>query len=45
MVSEAVNLEARAERAESRRGLLIGLPTYLYLILFFAIPLGIGQAF
>ncbi len=41
MVSEAVNLEARAERAESRRGLLIGLPTYLYLILFFAIPLGI----
>jgi len=39
MVAESVDLETRAERAESRRGLLIGLPTYLYLILFFAVPL------
>ncbi|HLT97577.1 MAG TPA: ABC transporter permease [Acidimicrobiia bacterium] len=33
------DLEARAERAASRRGFLIGLPAYVYLILFFAIPL------
>lgn len=39
MVAEGVNLEASAERADSRRGFLIGLPTYLYLILFFAVPL------
>ena len=32
-------LEAAAERAESRRGFLIGLPAYAYLVLFFAIPL------
>lgn len=32
------DLEARAARAQSRRGLLVGLPSYLYLILFFAIP-------
>jgi spermidine/putrescine transport system permease protein len=32
-------LEAAAERAESRRGFLIGLPAYVYLVLFFAIPL------
>jgi len=32
-------LERAAEKAESRRGLLIGLPAYAYLILFFAIPL------
>ena len=32
-------LEGAAERAESRRGFLIGLPAYVYLVLFFAIPL------
>lgn len=32
-------LEARAARADSRRGFLIGLPSYVYLILFFAVPL------
>lgn len=32
-------LEQAAEKAESRRGFLIGLPAYAYLILFFAIPL------
>ena len=32
-------LERAAERAESRRGFLIGLPAYVYLVLFFAIPL------
>lgn len=32
-------LETAAEKAESRRGLLISLPSYAYLILFFAIPL------
>ncbi|HEU4319328.1 MAG TPA: ABC transporter permease [Acidimicrobiia bacterium] len=32
-------LERAAERAESRRGFLIGLPAYAYLVLFFAIPL------
>jgi spermidine/putrescine transport system permease protein len=32
-------LERAAERAESRRGFLIGLPAFLYLILFFALPL------
>ena len=32
-------LEARAEHAERRRGLFTALPSYLYLILFFAIPL------
>ncbi len=31
-------LEARAEAAESRRGFLIALPAYVYLVLFFAIP-------
>ncbi|HLT96443.1 MAG TPA: ABC transporter permease [Acidimicrobiia bacterium] len=35
----AVDLELRAERAESRRGFLIGLPAYFYLVLFFAVPL------
>lgn len=34
-----VELEAQATKAESRRGFLIGLPAYVYLILFFAIPL------
>lgn len=34
-----VDLEARAERAKSRRGFLIGLPSYFYLTVFFAIPL------
>ncbi|MGB7860135.1 MAG: ABC transporter permease [Acidimicrobiia bacterium] len=32
-------LERAAEKAESRRGFFISLPAYLYLILFFAIPL------
>jgi spermidine/putrescine transport system permease protein len=32
-------LERAAEKAESRRGFLIGLPAYAYLVLFFAIPL------
>ena len=34
-----IDLEGRAERAESRHGFLIGLPSYLYLVLFFAVPL------
>jgi spermidine/putrescine transport system permease protein len=34
-------LEVRAEKAASRRGLLIGLPAYVYLVLFFALPLAI----
>jgi spermidine/putrescine transport system permease protein len=34
-------LEVDAERAESRRGLLIGLPSLVYLIVFFAVPLAI----
>ena len=32
-------MEADAERAESRRGFLLALPTYVYLIVLFAIPL------
>lgn len=41
MVSETATaeLEARAERAESRRGVLVGAPPFVYLILFFALPL------
>ncbi|MGH8912486.1 MAG: ABC transporter permease [Acidimicrobiia bacterium] len=41
MVTEeaSVELEARAARADSRRGFLVGAPAYVYLILFFAIPL------
>jgi spermidine/putrescine transport system permease protein len=35
----AAGLETRAERAESRRGFLIGLPAYVYVVLFFAVPL------
>src|SRR5690606_14285858 len=31
-------LERSAEKADSRRGLLIALPAYVYLIAFFAIP-------
>ncbi len=34
-----LGLEADAERAESRRGLLIGLPSLAYLVVFFALPL------
>ncbi|MCC5946860.1 MAG: ABC transporter permease [Nitriliruptoraceae bacterium] len=34
-------LEHDAEKAESRRGFLIGLPSYVYLVLFFALPLAI----
>ena len=37
--------EAAAERAAARRGLLIALPAYVYLVLFFAIPLGIVFAY
>jgi spermidine/putrescine transport system permease protein len=32
-------LERDAERAASRRGFLVGLPAYVYLLLFFALPL------
>lgn len=32
-------LERAAEKAESRRGFLLSLPAYVYLILFFAVPL------
>lgn len=39
MVDTRLELEARAARAESRRGFLIGLPSYVYLVLFFAVPL------
>lgn len=34
-------LEAAAERAEARRGFLIALPSYFYLVLLFVIPLGL----
>jgi spermidine/putrescine transport system permease protein len=34
-------LEAAAGRAEARRGFLISLPSYFYLVLFFVIPLGL----
>jgi spermidine/putrescine transport system permease protein len=34
-------LEHKAERAESRRGFLLGLPAMVYLLIFFVIPLGI----
>jgi spermidine/putrescine transport system permease protein len=37
----AAGLEEDAVRAESRRGLLIGLPSLVYLVLFFAAPLAI----
>ncbi len=33
--------EKAAERAASRRGFLLSLPAYAYLVLFFAVPLGI----
>ena len=33
------DLEAAAERAEARRGFFISLPSYAYLVLFFALPL------
>ena len=36
---EPPELEADAERAESRRGILIALPSWIYLTLFFALPL------
>ena len=32
-------LEARAEKAESRRGLFLALPSYIYLLFLFALPL------
>jgi spermidine/putrescine transport system permease protein len=37
--AEGGGLERSAERAESRRGFLIGLPSLLYLVLLFAVPL------
>lgn len=39
MADSRMELEARAARAESKRGFLIGLPSYFYLVLFFAVPL------
>jgi spermidine/putrescine transport system permease protein len=39
VVGEPVGLEAVAERSESRRGLLIALPSWIYLTFFFAVPL------
>ena len=39
MATTGAQLEEKAAKAESRRGFLTGLPTYGYLILFFAIPL------
>ncbi len=38
-------LEAAAERADRRRGLLLALPSYVYLIVLFAIPLVIVLVF
>jgi spermidine/putrescine transport system permease protein len=38
-------LEAAAERAESRRGFLLALPGWVYLVIFFAIPLAIVLVF
>lgn len=40
-VAVTPELEAAAERAEARRGFLISLPSYFYLVLFFVIPLGL----
>lgn len=40
-VEATPELEAAANRAEARRGLLIALPSYAYLVIFFAIPLAI----
>jgi spermidine/putrescine transport system permease protein len=34
-------LELSAKKADARRGLLIALPSYIYLVLFFALPFGI----
>ena len=41
VVSDGFSLEEAARRADSRRGLLIALPAWFYLTLFFVIPLGI----
>ncbi len=38
-------LERQAERAESRRGFLLGLPSIIYLLVFFVIPLGFVVAY
>ncbi|MBR9782420.1 ABC transporter permease, partial [bacterium] len=38
-------LERQAERAESRRGFLLGLPSIIYLLVFFVIPLGVVIAY
>lgn len=39
--ADGPGLERRHERARARRGLLIGLPSLAYLVLLFALPLGI----
>ncbi|CAN5840684.1 ABC transporter permease [soil metagenome] len=39
MPDRHLELEQRAEKDESRRGFLVGLPAYVYLLLFFAVPL------
>lgn len=41
----AAGLETRSERSKSRRGLLMGLPAAIYLVVFFVIPLGIVLAY
>ncbi len=38
-------LEREAERAKARQGFLLGLPTIVYLLLFFVIPLGFVVAY
>ena len=40
-VEATPQFEKAAQRKESRRGLLLALPSYLYLIIFFVIPLAI----
>ena len=41
VVEATPEFEAAAARADSRRGFLLALPSYLYLVLFFAVPFGI----
>lgn len=38
-------LERKAERAEARRGFLLALPSYVYLVVFFALPLVVVLVF
>ena len=44
-VDAATGTESAAERAEARRGFLQALPSYLYLVFFFAVPLVIVLVF